>query len=82
MRTTVVLEEDLLKRIKDMALKNHARFKATLTELLRKGIKASTAKRPLPKLSLHTFKGKSGDITVHDRNILFQIMGERGNVSD
>ena len=46
MRTTVTLDKDLAAKVKDLAHRRKASFKATLNDLLRRGLLAQTSKIP------------------------------------
>jgi hypothetical protein len=73
-RTTVILDESLLKRIRDMATKRHGTLKDTIVELLQLGMNAKKTKARGGRLSLRTFRSGGASVPIHDRNALFTQM--------
>lgn len=76
-RTTVVMEDNLLKKIKKLALENQKTFKDTLVELIQAGLSQKKIKKNKKKFILKTFKSGGSSVSIHDRNALFTRMGER-----
>ena len=75
-RTTVVLEDSLFKKIKAMALKKRSTFKDTIVEILNRGLNRSPRAAGAEKPVFKTFNGGKGAVPVHDRDALFAKMGE------
>ena len=57
-RTTVVLEESLFKKIKELAFKKQETLKNTVIDLLQKGLQYQKPVKNQPKLRLKTFEVK------------------------
>jgi predicted transcriptional regulator len=59
MRTTVTLEPDLAKRLRDLAHRNRASFKATINQVLRRGLAAQETKsdRKRPRFVVQAHSG-------------------------
>lgn len=76
-RTTVVLDDNLSRKIKDMAHKNHKTFKDTLIELLQFGLSIKNAKSKSMKFKLRTFKSGGTFVSIHDRNALQEQMDKK-----
>ena len=74
MRTTVILDDNLSKKIKEMAHKNHKTFKDTLIDLVQLGLHLKKTKRTALKFKMKTFKSGGATVPIHDRNALFEQM--------
>lgn len=76
-RTTLVLEEDLLRRIKQEALRHGETFKSYVNSLLRKAISRRSRTKPY-KLRWKPVKGllKPG-VNIADRDALYDVMEGR-----
>lgn len=75
-RTTIVLEDRLVERIKRAALKRRVPMREVISELLSKGLDKMRDKSDAPKAVLHTFNSPAR-IDINDRNALYAKMGER-----
>ncbi len=76
-RTTLVLDDDLFRQIKQEAARQGETLKAFLNSLLRRVLSAKKPAKPY-KLELRPFKNllKPG-INIADRNELYEIMDGR-----
>lgn len=57
MRTTVTLEPDLVKKIKDLAHRQGQSFKQALNDLIRRGLRSSRRPDPVTKYTVETHSG-------------------------
>jgi hypothetical protein len=57
MRTTVTLEDDVAARIKELAHKRRASFKATLNDVLRRGLSADSRAGDLSRFVVEPHAG-------------------------
>ena len=75
-RTTIVLEDRLIERIKRTALKRRVSMKEVISELLSKGLDKLREKGESPKAAFHTFSSAC-KVDINDRDALYSKMGER-----
>ncbi|MEW5738231.1 MAG: DUF2191 domain-containing protein [Myxococcota bacterium] len=57
MRTTLTLEPDLAKKLKDLAHRRGQSFKETLNEVVRKGLSAQAPRREGKRYSVRVHRG-------------------------
>jgi hypothetical protein len=57
MRTTVTLEPDLVKKIKDLAHRRGLSFKQALNDLIRRGLRSSTRQDAVTRYTVEPHSG-------------------------
>ena len=75
-RTTLKLDEDLLRRLKETAAREGTTLQALANDLLRQGLARGQSAEYRPEIL--TWKGKlQPGVNLFDRDSLFDIMEER-----
>lgn len=76
LRTTLKLDEDLLRRLKEMAAREGRTFQSVANDLLRQGLAAPAVSNY--RLQLLTWKGElQPGADLFDRDTLFDLMEGR-----
>jgi plasmid stability protein len=77
-RTTLAIDDDLLKQIKEKAARDGRTFQEIANELLRQGLVQQSTKRRKVKLALRGWKAKEQPgVDLLDRDKLFDLMDGR-----
>ncbi len=75
-RTTLKLDEDLLRRLKEKAAREGRTLQSLANDLLRQGLASPIAREY--RLELLTWKGRlQPGVDLFDRDALFDLMEER-----
>jgi len=76
-RTTLTIEEGLLRRLKQRAADEGRTLQAVANDLLRQAL-SRPAKRPPFKLELHGWSAEElAGVDIRDRDALYEVMGGR-----
>lgn len=77
MRTTLAIEDDLLRRLKELAAREGRTLQSVANDLLRQALSAQVRGRPF-KLELRGWKAKQQPgVDILDRDKLFDVMEGR-----
>lgn len=72
MKTTLIISDDLFRRLKRNAAETRQTLSSVVEELLRKGLAQSSRQKRLPKLP--TFDAGRPLVNMADRNELYYVM--------
>jgi plasmid stability protein len=77
MRTTLVIDDELFRRLKQRAAAEKRTLSDVTQEVLRRGLRADTGKRKRAPVKLPTFTMGPPLVDVADRNQLYEVF-DRG----
>ena len=77
MRTTLVIDEDLFRRLKERAAREGRTLSDVTQEVLRRGLAPARSPRPRRRTKLPSFRMGSPLVDVADRSQLLDILDRR-----